>query len=287
MEQAEGDDTFEIASKDLRDAIGPVAEMVGLPFFEITRTSVTTVDADSPSEPPAPPKDEAPPPTPVASTEQPASEPETKRPEKVETPEPAVGATAPTSDIAKESVSPAPSSSDAGLSSGSSGPAAHGHAEAHRHRQAPHRGGRGPAAGGQGQHPTRLFPLIEAIAAEVRMLQERLPMGHDLTDRLGRTLGALNGIRIDGGVQEFVQGLSFNSPRSGGWEHLAYSNRKLVAKYDVDAAEGPPSAKTPKPKPQKADEPETNGQHQWPSLPRLRAMTKPILLAGGIAFPRS
>ena len=34
MEQAEGDDTFQMASKDLRDAIGPVAEMVGLPFLE-------------------------------------------------------------------------------------------------------------------------------------------------------------------------------------------------------------------------------------------------------------
>ncbi len=286
MEQAEGDDTFEIASKDLRDAIGPVAEMVGLPFFEITRTSVTTVDADSPSEPPAPPKDEAPPPTPVASTEQPASEPETKRPEKVETPEPAVCATAPTSDvIAKESVSPAPSSTTpvsrpapvARLRTATPEHIATGKrliAEVEALRQ-----------GVKEQHPTRLFPLIQAIAAEVRMLQERLPMGHDLTDRLGRTLGALNGIRIDGGVQEFVQGLSFNSPRSGGWEHLAYSNRKLVAKYDVDAAEGPPSAKTPKPKPQKADESETNGQHQWPSLPRLRAMTKPILLAGGIRIP--
>ena len=278
MQQADGDDTYAIASKDLREAIVPVAEMVGLPFvFEIK---------DSPPEPPAPPKDEAPsaPPPPVASASS-AEQPETQRPEKSETTEPAAADSAPHV-VSKESVVPAPSST-APVSHPAPAPVSRlrtvtsehiatgkrliAEVEALRH-------------GVKEQHPTRLFPLIQAIAAEVRMLQERLPMGHDLTDRLGRTLGALNGIRIEGGVEEYVTGLGFNS--RGNWEHLSFANRKLVAKYDRDTAEGPPSTKTPKPKPQKADEPETNGQqHQWPSLPRLRAMTKPILLAGGIRVP--
>jgi hypothetical protein len=281
MQQAEGDDTFESASKDLRDAIAPVAEMVGLPFVFAIK--------DSPPEPP-PPSDEAPctpPPPTVASitpSEQPGtSEPEAQQPEKMETIEP-VADSAPEM-VSKEPVPPAPSTTAAPVSRPApvnrpprvvtaehiaTGKRLIAEVEALR-----------PQA--KEQHSTRLFPLIQAIAAEIRQLQERLPMGHDLNDRLGKTLGALNGIRIEGGVQEFVKGLGFNS--HGNWAHLSFQHRKLVAKFDMDAAEAPSSAKTPKPKPQKADEPETNGQHQWPSLPRLRAMTKPILLAGGIRVP--
>ena len=55
-------------------------------------------------------------------------------------------------------------------------------------------------------------------------------MGHDLTDRLGKTLGALNGIRIDGGVQSSSR-VSASIRRARGLD-LSVQHRKLVAKFD-------------------------------------------------------
>ncbi len=135
-------------------------------------------------------------------------------------------------------------------------------------------------------HRTRLFPLLQAITAECRLLQDRIPMGHDMSERLGKALGVLNGLRIEGGVEEYIKGLAFGS--NGDWQSLSFKNRRRVEEYDRDTEKKPAALpgkelklKTPKPK-----EADPANIHEWPALPQLRALTKPVLLAGGLVIPQ-
>lgn len=135
------------------------------------------------------------------------------------------------------------------------------------------------------QHPTRLYPLLQAITAEVKMLQERIPEDHDLYERLGKVINIVNALRIEGKVDGFIKGLAFGS--QGDWARLAVRSRRKVEEFDADAAT-PPKDPEPGTLGAKLKAATKNGSshpppttYNWPALPKLRAMEKPLQLVGG------
>lgn len=136
-------------------------------------------------------------------------------------------------------------------------------------------------------HPTRLSPLLQALVAEVRLLLDKLPEDNYLHERLSSLIPVLGAIKEEGGVKEYIKGLARDA--HGDWERISHRSRQRVAQFDADAAaserqpESRAESKPPK-KPTGPPEPASNGHH-WPELPRLRCLTKPILLAGGILIP--
>jgi hypothetical protein len=133
------------------------------------------------------------------------------------------------------------------------------------------------------QHKTRLLPLLRALIADVRTLLSHLGSDQEfLAKRVDALIPILTNIRIEGGVEDFIHGLTYGA--TGDWERISYKNRKKVAQYDNDekhAVHASASALEHKAKPgPKPVEPLTN--HEWPALPRLHGLTKPILLAGGL-----
>ena len=135
-------------------------------------------------------------------------------------------------------------------------------------------------------HHSRLEPLLQAQIAEVRLLMERIgPDQEPLLQKVTSLISLINALKNEGHVEGFIRGLAFGA--TGDWEHIAYKCRQKVAKYDNDVSrserstngnEGKGKSKAPK-----SDE--TPSSHQWPDLPRLHKLTKPILLAGGIVVP--
>jgi hypothetical protein len=266
MQQLGTDDSFELATHDLRDAITLVAEMVGC-TFEVEQVTVhppEKIDVPEPTQP-APVVEvhiESPPvvayplasvlaaaeqlPTPPPSVPAPPSTPVpvTIRPPRKATPEDIAHAKRLIAEV-----------------------------EALRSEI-------------KNQHPTRLFPLLQAIVAEIKMLLGRLPENNYLWERLGSTVSLVGALKVEGNVPDFIRGLAFHSQAD--WEALAFRHRRIVEKYDQDTDKAPNSSHQPKPKTVKAVAvAETNGkgQHQWPDLPKLRALTNPILLAGGLIIP--
>ncbi len=157
-------------------------------------------------------------------------------------------------------------------------------------------------------HHTRLAPLLQAIVAEVRIFQDRLPPHHAASERLGSFLPVLGGLKAEGGVTTYIRGLAFGS--TGDWEDLSRKGRRKVIDYDRDAersAVGAVTARRPSQKEpvtslgvalakakkleeKKAEDKKaanSNGpsSHSWPKLPHLRALEGPILLAGGMLVP--
>jgi len=131
------------------------------------------------------------------------------------------------------------------------------------------------------QHTTRLFPLLQAIAAETRILLERFPQDHHYAEKLQEIIPTLGRLKHEGGVQDFIKGLAFGS--SGSWPSIATTSRRKVQQFDKDAETPPSSTKKPPPSAKKI--PSANAQHAWPELPHLRKLEKPILLAGGMFIP--
>jgi hypothetical protein len=145
-------------------------------------------------------------------------------------------------------------------------------------------------------HHTRLGPLLQAVVAEVRIFQDRLPPHHEASERLGSYLPVLGALKTEGGVTGFIRGLAFGS--TGDWENIARKCRRKVADYDRDA-EKPvtPSRRPSQKEPVTAlgaalakaklveDKKAPAAAHSWPKLPLLRALEGPILLAGGMLVP--
>jgi len=271
MEQTVGDNSFEGATEDLRTAIQAVAELVGFPFVpselgvkEVPAAELV-VHAPEPVNLPAPPAPVAYPtptePSPPPSEELTADQILAKAgmnlspPAPVSTPAPL---TRPPRKATPEDIAAAKRLIT--------------EVETLKLEIKQH-------------HPRRLFPLLQAITAEIKLLLERLPFDNFLYERLGPLLSVVGQLKVEGNVPEFIRGLKFGS--HGDWERLSYKNRQIVEKYDRDAEQPAPQSKDYKPKPQKGHaEPDTNGKgHQWPAYPRLRAVTKPVLLAGGIKIP--
>jgi len=133
-------------------------------------------------------------------------------------------------------------------------------------------------------HPARLSPLLQALAAETRILIERLPIDHFYTEKLNETIQTIGRMRLEGGVKDFIKGLAYGSRAQ--WHTLAASMRRKVEQFDKDAETPPttirkaaPTMKKPPPEPTPA------AHHTWPELPHLRKLSKPIVLAGGMYIP--
>ena len=138
------------------------------------------------------------------------------------------------------------------------------------------------------QHPVRLFPLLQAIVAEVRELLDSLPEDNFLHERLQQLIPVLGALKNEGKVEEYIRGLAFGS--QGDWRRLSYKNRQKVEHFDRDvaASEWRPEPRSSKPKKAVANgesAPESSNGYQWPNLPYLRTLKKPILLAGGMIIP--
>jgi len=132
------------------------------------------------------------------------------------------------------------------------------------------------------QHVSRLSPLLQAIAAETRILLERIPQDHHYAEKLQEIIPTVGRLKHEGGVQDFIKGLAFGS--SGSWPSIAAMSRRKVQQFDKDAETPPTSTKKPPPSAKKVAE-ASNAQHSWPELPFLRKLEKPILLAGGMYIP--
>jgi len=144
-------------------------------------------------------------------------------------------------------------------------------------------------------HHTRLGPLLQAVVAEVRIFQDRLPSHHEASERLGSYLPVLGALKIEGGVTGFIRGLAFGS--TGDWENIARKCRRKVAEYDRDAEKPVTAARRPSQKEpvtalgaalakvKLTEDKKIPAPHSWPKLPHLRALEGPILLAGGLIIP--
>lgn len=124
----------------------------------------------------------------------------------------------------------------------------------------------------------RLRPLLQAMAAEARMLVERLPE-HDPHHRnLIERFHTIVQMKSDAGVADFILGLASNA--KGDWAAIARENRRTVSHFDVDVAEAIAKASTKPVKVEATDEPEALKKY-----PRLVQYTKehgPLLLIGGL-----
>ena len=135
------------------------------------------------------------------------------------------------------------------------------------------------------QHPTRLEPLLQALIAEVRLLMDRIGPDQDVyLQKVTSLINLVNALKFEGKVEGYIRGLAFGA--TGDWEHIAFPARQKVAKYDNDVSRSEHSTTGSggkKSKPPKAEEAPVS--HQWPDLPRLHKLSKPILLAGGMIIP--
>ena len=135
------------------------------------------------------------------------------------------------------------------------------------------------------QHPTRLEPLLQALIAEVRLLMDRIGPDQDVyLQKVTSLINLVNALKFEGKVEGYIRGLAFGA--TGDWEHIAFKARQKVAKYDNDVSRSEHSTTGSggkKSKPPKAEEAPVS--HQWPDLPRLHKLSKPILLAGGMIIP--
>ncbi len=143
--------------------------------------------------------------------------------------------------------------------------------------------------------PARLRHLLQAITAEIRFFEERLPEHHPASERLMTFLPVIGALKAQGGVSSFIEGLAFGA--TGDWQHIAKRARRKVADFDRDAEDGLRQRPSKGPVTtslgealMKAKKVPSNGappssSHSWPKLPLLRAIQGPLLLAGGMLVP--
>ncbi len=141
------------------------------------------------------------------------------------------------------------------------------------------------------QHPSRLAPLLQAIAAESRGLIDRLPRDDDMADRLGRSMSIISRVRRDAQVSRFIYGLTYEGQERD-WHKLAHGCRRAVKNFDRDADHSDTALKKKEPAPpQRArKQHDKRGPVSTPlllNLPHLkaRAAEAPIVIAGGMQIP--
>ena len=247
------------AKKELREALSSVADLVDATLFNHGDIPTLVAKAAPPAPQPPPPAPQPPPPAP--RVESPAPRPEARvEPPKVQSPPP-----------------PPPSKPVRKATQEDIAWAKRLISEVETLRSEVKQ-----------NHPSRLFHLLQAIVAEVRLLLDRLPEDNFLHERLGTLVPTLGALRVEGGVDDFIRGLAFG--HTGDWELIAHKSRGKVREYDRDVVTSErapvvhPNAGKSK-RPSAMPEPEKVNEHVWPELPRLRGLTKPILLAGGILIP--
>ena len=141
------------------------------------------------------------------------------------------------------------------------------------------------------EHPLRATPLLQAILAEARHLQDALPTHLPIHRRVAEIVPWVGHMRLTAGVTEYLRGLrrSDNQP----WERIAVEARRRLAAFDADAlsrvaprqaSKGRAEAKS---RADAAEDPEDPaGPVTPPALPSLRASLLasglPLLLVGGV-----
>lgn len=134
------------------------------------------------------------------------------------------------------------------------------------------------------QHPLRLQPLLQALAAETRMVMRRIPEGCELYYRLGGSIRTITFMKNESKIEGFIKGLS-QSHMDDEWEKIAQISRAKVRKFDDDTNYEPArqegtSTKKPKSEPRKSEA----RSFDWPALPGVRDRIKqgPLIIVGGI-----
>lgn len=127
-------------------------------------------------------------------------------------------------------------------------------------------------------HPLRLTPLLQAMAAEIRLWLDRVPSHGDLYHELSGRIPFLGKIRREAGIEEFVKGLSRD--HRADWARVAREARAKVKRYDLDAGE----AVAPRKDPSGRDKTEVTEKisYVWPDWPSLRSLERPVYLVGGL-----
>ncbi len=135
----------------------------------------------------------------------------------------------------------------------------------------------------KGQHPLRTGPLLQAIAAEVRVIMDRLPVGHSLHDKFSQLIPYVGKLRKDAGIEDYIRGLMHGA--SEDWVKIAQIHRHKVEVFDRDATQGMPVERSTSRT--RGDDPseKTTRTHEWPELPSLRKLQRAIVLVGGLIVP--
>jgi hypothetical protein len=131
-----------------------------------------------------------------------------------------------------------------------------------------------------GSHEIRLGALLQAIVAEVRQLQLRVPANHPVAYRLDSTIRRITAIRAERNLP-FLMGLKRGA--TADWSRLSRDARQRVAKFDLDAEAVAPARKSQRPPPAPKASPKAQ-LVEVERLPRLAAIAeeKAIVLVGGI-----
>jgi hypothetical protein len=131
-----------------------------------------------------------------------------------------------------------------------------------------------------GSHDIRLGALLQAIVAEVRLLQQRVPERHPLAHRLDGTIRRVTAIRAERNLP-FITGLKRGA--TADWSRLSRDARQRVARFDLDAEAVAPARKSQRPPPAPKVSPKAHIV-EVERLPRLAAIAeeRAIVLVGGI-----
>jgi hypothetical protein len=131
-----------------------------------------------------------------------------------------------------------------------------------------------------GSHDIRLGALLQAIVAEVRLLQQRVPERHALAHRLDGTIRRITAIRAERNLP-FITGLKRGA--TADWSRLSRDARQRVARFDLDAEAVAPARKSQRPPPAPKASPKAHVV-EVERLPRLAAIAeeRAIVLVGGI-----
>lgn len=136
-------------------------------------------------------------------------------------------------------------------------------------------------------HALRMTPLMQAHAAEVRLLMRKVPESHPTGWQLIQMISLLARKKQEAQIQPFIQGLARHH-RPTDWYRLANDCRRQVARFDVDAETETTKKTNGTSRPPKKTEERPAGRaamFSWPELPKLRNRLKraPLVLAGGLA----
>lgn len=128
-------------------------------------------------------------------------------------------------------------------------------------------------------HDIRLGALLQAVVADIRVLQPRFPDDHPARKRLDGAIRRITAIRAERDLP-FINGLRRDA--SANWAMVARDARRRIASFDADSELSTPTSRTHKAPKQKA--PASTREEGGEPLPRLIAMSeeKPIVLVGGI-----
>lgn len=151
---------------------------------------------------------------------------------------------------------------------------------------------------GTSEPALRLEMLLQAWAAEARLIMEKLPAGNEAYEALGeRVIRHVTNLKKDLGVGPYIKGLAFGA--SANWYRLSTDARKRIRKFDKDAngalhvssngssngvnSKGQLKNPVLKSRPLLPSESTDKPTYVWPELQNLRKYMEeyPLLIIGG------